>query len=359
MNEFATTIYDIVIIGAGPAGAFFAMELAKARPNLKIALIDGQATGLPKPCGGLLSSDAQKFLAQNNLVLPKNILDDPQIFAVKTIDIRQKLVRTYQRHYINMNRLDFDKWLLSLVPSTVEVCQGRCVAISKENELYKLWISFGDNKRKIIAKKLVGADGAGSIVRRTFFTPVKVQYMAIQQWFEIDDENTPPYSCIFDGNISSGCFWTIHKTGQVVLGGAFERNGAREAFEVMKSRLEDFLGCSFGSAVKTEACLVSSPRRPSDLCTGNESIFLIGEAAGLISSSSFEGLSSAMISGKKLAYAFCSAKSDIQIQKCYRRKIRTLRIKLLLKVIKRLLIFTPFTRYLIMKSGIQSIDSTK
>ena len=77
MNEFATTIYDIVIIGAGPAGAFFAMELAKARPNLKIALIDGQASGLPKPCGGLLSSDAQKFLAQNNLVLPKNILDDP------------------------------------------------------------------------------------------------------------------------------------------------------------------------------------------------------------------------------------------------------------------------------------------
>ena len=41
-----------------------------------------------KPCGGLISGDAQKALASFDMTLPKDVLVDPQIFAVKTIDLR-------------------------------------------------------------------------------------------------------------------------------------------------------------------------------------------------------------------------------------------------------------------------------
>lgn len=348
-------IYDIAVIGAGPAGAIFVKELAEARPDLKIALIDGQSPDSAKPCGGLLAPDAQKILAKFDLVLPKSILEDPQIFAVQTIDVDQKLVRYYQRHYLNMDRYAFDRWLISLAPSHVTLIKGRCLDISTEGDIHSVTIKTADDKIKLNTKAIVGADGAGSIVRRTFFTPMRVQYVAIQQWFENKGQKLPYYSCIFDSKTSDSCSWTIHKGNYVIFGGAFDKQGCREAFDKQKERLEGFLSNSFGEAFKTEACLVSSPRGFKDYRTGKDNVFLLGEAAGFISASSFEGLSSAMLSGKLLADSFIEGKAYKDIQKSYRKKTRSLRTKLRTKSIKRAFLCTPFTRKIIMKSGIQSI----
>ena len=348
-------IYDIAVIGAGPAGAIFVKELAEARPDLKIALIDGQSPDSAKPCGGLLAPDAQKILAKFDLVLPKSILEDPQIFAVQTIDVDQKLVRYYQRHYLNMDRYAFDRWLISLAPSHVTLIKGRCLDISTEGDIHSVTIKTGDDKIKLNTKALVGADGAASIVRRTFFTPMRIQYVAIQQWFENKGQKLPYYSCIFDSKTSDSCSWTIHKGNYVIFGGAFDKQGCREAFDKQKERLEGFLSNSFGEAFKTEACLVSSPRGFKDYRTGKDNVFLLGEAAGFISASSFEGLSSAMLSGKLLADSFIEGKAYKDIQKSYRKKTRSLRTKLRTKSIKRAFLCTPFTRKIIMKSGIQSI----
>ena len=352
MKQNTKTIYDIAIVGAGPAGTVFAKEIATARPKLKVLLIDGQSPDSAKPCGGLLAPDAQKLLARFDLVLPKSILEDPQIFAVETIDIEQKIVRYYPRHYLNMDRYAFDSWLLSLVPPTVTVLKGRCSEIKKEDENYHITLSTNET---IVAKSLVGADGGGSIVRRSFFKPMRVQYVAIQQWFENKGQRLPYYSCVFDSKTSDSCSWTIHKDNYVIFGGAFSKKGCRAAFDLQKSRLENFLGGSFGEAVKTEACLVSSPRNMKDFCTGKDGVFLLGEAAGFISASSFEGLSSAMLSGKILADAFAEGKSMQMTQKIYRKNTASLKFKLFLKSIKRFVLCTPFTRFLIMKSGLQTI----
>ena len=348
--------YDIAIVGAGPAGAVFAKEIAETRPDFKIALIDGQSPNSAKPCGGLLAPDAQKLLARFDLVLPKSILEDPQIFAVETIDIDQRIVRYYQRHYLNMDRYAFDSWLLSLVSSHVTIYKGRCYEIHNDGDSYSVVIKHNDIETRISARAVVGADGGGSIVRRTFFNPMRVQYVAIQQWFENRGQRLPYYSCIFDAKTSDSCSWTIHKGNYVIFGGAFDKKGCREAFDTQKSRLEDFLGSSFGETVKTEACLVSSPRAMKDFCTGKDGVFLLGEAAGFISSSSFEGLSSAMLSGKILADAFIEGKSLAKIQELYRKNTLGLRFKLCIKSVKRTLLCTPFTRFLIMKSRIQSIN---
>ncbi len=355
MDKTDKIIYDIAVVGAGPAGAIFVKEIAEARPDLKIVLIDGQSPDSAKPCGGLLAPDAQKILAKFDLVLPKSILEDPQIFAVETIDIEQKLVRYYQRHYLNMDRYAFDRWLLSLVPSHVTVLKGRCLEVRKDENLYGVFVKNGEEKVQVSARALVGADGGGSVVRRTFFSPMRVQYVAVQQWFENKGQKLPYYSCIFDSKTSDSCSWTIHKGNYVIFGGAFEKQGCREAFDRQKSRLESFLGNSFGEAIKTEACLLSSPRGIKDYCTGKDGVFLLGEAAGFISASSFEGLSSAMLSGKLLSDAFIEGKTHKDAQKIYRKNTRSLRLKLRSKSVKRTLLCSSFTRKIIMKSGIQCI----
>ena len=157
MESDTTNMYDIVVVGAGPAGSIFVSEIAKVRPELRILVIDGQQLTFSKPCGGLLAPDAQKLLAKFDLVLPKNILEDPQIFAVQTIDVDQKLVRYYQRHYLNMDRYAFDQWLLSLIPSHVDVLKGRCGKIEKDGDLFTVLIKRSDAETQVTSRMIIGA----------------------------------------------------------------------------------------------------------------------------------------------------------------------------------------------------------
>lgn len=98
-------MYDVAIIGAGPAGATLARLIAD---RYRVLLVDKRnAAGSPentmsgKCCGGLLAPDAQAALSKMGLGLPKSVLAEPQLFVVRAIDIPQCLERYYQRYYIN------------------------------------------------------------------------------------------------------------------------------------------------------------------------------------------------------------------------------------------------------------------
>ena len=342
--------YDVAIIGAGPAGATFARELYVRKPNVRILLIDGQTDQNAKPCGGLLSPDAQKVLAEFELTLPCAVLADPQIFSVHTIDLEAGVTRLYQRHYLNMDRLCFDRWLLSLVPSSVQIANGRCTEIRRENG-FALQVQSEDGEHTYRAHALVGADGASSIVRRQFFREQPYKYVSIQQWFAGSDPAIPAYACIFDQTTSDSCSWLIRKEDCTIFGGAFAKSHSRAAFEAQKARLEEHLGVQLGKPIKTEACQVCSPRRMRDFVTGKDGVYLVSEAAGLISASSFEGISSAMLSGRMLAEAF----TEKDTARAFRKATHRLRCKLYGKTFKRSILCSPVLRKCIMKSGVQSV----
>ena len=350
------TPYDVAIVGGGPAGSVLAKELAELAPTLRILLIDGQTKQNPKVCGGLLAPDAQKMFARLGLTLPTSLLSDPQIFDVETVDLRSGRIRYYQRHYLNMDRFAFDKWLISLIPPTVDVVEGRCEGIESENSLHRLTIRTAKGMDTVITRYLVGADGASSSVRRTVFGDKIKKYVAIQETFPCTSDTLPPYSCIFDPETSDSCSWTIRKEGRILLGGAFESKGCRASFEAQKARLESFLGVQFGEPIKTEACLVTSPRRRKDLLCGSDTVLLVGEAAGFISASSFEGISSAVLSARLLAEAFAEGHAAGKIRSIYKKKTRGLRRKLWGKMQKRRVLCSPALRGMIMRSGVQSME---
>lgn len=344
--------YDVVIVGAGVAGSILARELG--RGDRSVLLIDGQNEKRKKPCGGLLAPDAQKVLARLDLTLSKEVLADPQIFAVETVDLVTYRRRFYRRSYLNMDRYAFDRWLLSLVPDSVEIRSARVTDVARDNDAFLISLRDGEKEVNVRCLSVVGADGASSIVRSKLFPERRLRrYVAIQEWYPRSGDGVPYYSCIFDRKTTESCSWTICKDGYTLYGGAFPPKGCKNAFEEQKRRLEGFFKESFGEAVKREACMVCSPCRMRDLFTGKDGAYLVGEAAGFISPSSFEGISSALISAMALSRAFSAHKGSVT--KEYRRHTLLLRLRLRLKVFKRFALCDPFIRNVIMGSGAFSI----
>jgi len=343
-------MYDIAIIGLGPAGATLARLLDS---RYKVIAIDRKNKNTGKCCGGLLSPDAQKILAGFDICLPNDILSDPQIFSVKTIDMDNNMEKYYQRFYINMNRARFDNFLISLIPSNVEICTySLCTKIEKKENVFHLEIGKNGIKKTIQSKIVIGADGASSIVRKTFYGNKKIKkYIAIQEWYE-DKNNSPFYSCIFNKKITDSYCWTISKDNYLVIGGAFPVKNCNARFELLKEKLK-MGGIDFMQPVKREGCFVFFNKGFMNLCTGKNGAYLTGEAAGMISPSSLEGLSYSMESAKILAKAI---NKDLEkTESKYFAGTFMIRIKLTLKILKMPFMYNSVLRKLVMKSGIKTI----
>lgn len=346
-------MYDAAIIGLGPAGATAARLLGN---DLSVIALDKKQRagekGFRKPCGGLLATDAQKALARFGLTLPVDVLVNPQIFSVRTVDVKSEKIRHYQRFYLNLDRHKFDCWLKSLIPEHVEVHDGAsCSAVEPCKGGYRIHWREQGKTCSAEARKLIGADGASSLVRRTFFprSPIR-RYTSIQQWFP-DRHMAPFYSCIFDEDLTDCYAWGLSKEEHFIFGGAFAPHNARKNFEALKQKLRKF-GFRLENPIKTEACQVLRPAGLRDFCCGGEDIFLIGEAAGFISPSSLEGISYALRSASKLSRVFRMPNPGKQ----YRRSTLNMRLQLFAKCLKSPFLYHPPLRRMVMASGMNSIS---
>lgn len=352
--------WDIVIIGAGPAGATLARLLNQQQ---RVLLVDrrnlSQTGGFKKPvcCGGLIAPDAQKILACQGLGIPKDVLVSPQLFSVQTLDFDNDLLRFYQRHYINVDRERFDHWLLSLVKPSVTLWDDAQFIRSEHNHAgHCLQIRRHGQTHKVRTKILVGADGAMSRVRLQNFgdKPMPQRYVSVQQWF--DANRIPPhYYAIFDRQISDFYSWLIPKDNALILGTAMRiTDDVNAHFKRLQDKLRA-LGIIDGLPQKSEGTLIMRPRSFSHIQLSKPHTALVGEAAGLISPSSAEGISYALKSGELLALAISQHKE--QFVNAYRQSCLSLKHNIFNKNIKLHAMYRPALRKLIMRSGITSLKS--
>jgi flavin-dependent dehydrogenase len=348
-------MYDLAIVGAGPAGAMLA-RLVGAR--YRVLLLDRRRLDEdPRPdraekcCGGLLAPDAQQVLAELGLGVPRSVLSGPQLFSVRTLDADHNRERAYQRFYINCHRDLFDRWLVSLVPAGVETRFGALVkGLESDSEGATLTLAGGETVR---ARLVVGADGARSRVRRLAFPrwPAPPLYLAVQEWCTAD-EVFPYFTAIFDREVTDFYGWTIPKEDRLIVGVALAPGGdALEKFARFKARLAGW-GMSCGPVVKREGALLARPTALAQLCPGDGRVLLIGEAAGWISPSSAEGLSYAFRS----AIALADSLDDLDGAAVrYRRACAGLRRNIHGKLLKSPFMYAPWLRDLVMRAGVGSL----
>ncbi len=352
-------MYDIVIVGSGPAGTNLARLIGD---KYNVLLLDKRDLENENPknlttkcCGGLLAPDAQKMIAKLGLGIPKDILVDPQLFAVRTIDLTNDLERLYQRFYFNMDREKFDRWLVSTLPTCVD---------KKFNSLFKSFtevpggyeIRYIHNKQEISAKTkvIVGADGAFSRLRNSISKDINTpeKYIAIQEWFECP-HHTPYFTAIFDEEISDFYSWIIPKNNYLLLGSSLRpKENTRKKYDILKTKLNQ-LGFNFDNKIKTEGAYIYRPKKVSQFYVGKDGIALVGEAAGAISPSSAEGISYALKSSLYLAQSLEEGFDGFLDR--YKQKVNDIKLNLFIKNLKSPAMYNRFLRQLAMKSDLQSI----
>ena len=374
-------MFDVLIIGAGPAGSNLARLLGKTTKDA-VCLIDKRRLDLPedllrqKACGGLLSPDAQKIMAKLGLTLPSSVLENPQIFKVRTMDFDNGLERYYPRHYLNMNRERFDRYLFGLIPETVD---KRCGMVVKEiyamDGYWEVHYKDLENKAQMVqAKFLVGADGANSLVRRRCLSSASdkgaKKYFSIQKWYPIN-ETLPYFTGIFDRTITDYYSWTIQKGAHLILGTALPcdddfSGNADVIFKKLEKKVSKHLGIALEKPDKTEGAFIERSTSPGDLCFStsakvlngsNLPVAFIGEASGATSPTSAEGFSYGFITSLKLFNALEAGLKHAE--KRYDLSCNSVRHNIALKCIKSPAMYWPKVRKGVMASGITALSTGK
>ena len=353
-------MYDVAIVGAGPAGATLARLISR---DYRVLLVDRRrldlepaGCSLSKPCGGLLAPAAQRELARQGLGLPATVAVGPQLFAVRAVDLAVDLERLYQRFYVNVDREVFDRWLVSLVPANVERCFGwSLTALETDADAPTLHFRTAEGGHASVrARFVVGADGANSAVRRFAYRdePSPRSYVGIQAFLGASNADSY-YGAYFDTGITDFYGWSVPKGDHLLVGAALPASArARDRFDRFLVELRA-RGLVTGRELSREAALIARPTLPWHLLTGYGRVLLAGEAAGFISPSSAEGISYALRSGADLARAFSFGMQAVSER--YVAASWSLAARVALKGLKSGAIHSPALRQAAMRSGIAAI----
>src|SRR5438093_354471 len=153
--------FDVAVVGAGPAGAIAARDLA--RRGARVALVDGSHPR-EKPCGGGVTGRALALAgsAANGLGRP---IDAVRFEAAG----RSAGVRLNDRHALAVfSRADFDAALVrQAADAGANVIAHRAAYLARDGSRW----AIRAGTRTLHAPWLLGADGAGGIVRKHVFRP--------------------------------------------------------------------------------------------------------------------------------------------------------------------------------------------
>src|SRR5690349_20057962 len=145
--------YDVLIIGAGPAGSFAAELLAKG--GAKVALFDGRAEGTPKACGGGVTAKALKAWPQL-LNAAGRTIDELDLYSPSGKKLHLELVEPFAIY----SRVVFDSYLRDRAKNAGAHIIAEKLSARKAKRTETGWRLKNETGDAWTSPMLVGADGA-------------------------------------------------------------------------------------------------------------------------------------------------------------------------------------------------------
>jgi geranylgeranyl reductase family protein len=164
--------FDVVIIGAGPAGSFAAELLALK--NISVALFDGRPEGEPKACGGGVTAKALKAWPQLLNAVGRTV-NELEMYSPSGRRVHLELDEPFAIY----SRLAFDNYLRDrALDAGAKVFSEKVSARSIRRTEDGRWLK-GSSGVECEGRLLVGADGANSGIAKMLVGPLPASEMEI------------------------------------------------------------------------------------------------------------------------------------------------------------------------------------
>jgi geranylgeranyl reductase len=290
-------LFDVVVVGGGPAGAIAAETLAKA--GRRVALLD--KAGRVKPCGGAIPPRlVRDFAIPEDQIVAK--ARGAKIFAPSG---RAEEMPINEDGYVGMVDRDmFDEYLRCRAATHGAVrITGSFTQITREGET-RVHYKTADGAASLRTRLIIGADGAVSAIARGQ-VPGASKPHYVFAYHEIirapahgfDSERCDIY---YQGAVSPDFYGWVFPHGDTASVGT---GSARKGFALREAvgELRAQAGLSDAETLRREGAPL--PIRPHKRWDNGRDVVLAGDAAGVVAPASGEGIYYAMIGGEYAAQA--------------------------------------------------------
>ena len=313
-----TKLFDVAIIGSGPAGASAAYHLANS--GIKTVLIEKEKLPRYKTCGGGFVYRGLRDLPFSVEEVIDTEFNEVEIFFGKKLAFKTKR----KKPIISMVMRDrFDHLIVKKAEDLgVKILQETKVEdLNFEDDYTEILTSTGTIKAKFI----IAADGALSpTAKLTGWEESRMMCPALEYEVTVpkSDFERLSKSVRFDIDVSpNGYGWCFPKKNHLSIGvGNFLKTKKKANLKEDYKNYLTTLGIS--TILEEEAHGFIIPISPRKEGFVKRNVFLIGDAAGFADPITAEGISNAIASGVLVAKAIAESKMNLQEAKIlYQQKL--------------------------------------
>jgi geranylgeranyl reductase family protein len=305
MKRHSPNVFDVAIVGSGPAGSSAAFPLAKK--GLEVAVLEKSSLPRYKTCGGGVVRRAVNLL-------PFDVREviECEIYSVNINHLGADLQYHVRKEepIISMTMRDnFDYFLTSAARDAGASIQSKCQVV--DLEMSDEWVTLHTTNGQLRARFVIAADGATSLVaRKAGWQKHQLIVRALEYEVTIPMKELEKYKGVarFDfGFIPFGYAWAFPKKEHLSIGIGSGKRLPRD----LRNWLEKYFGVIGVKDTKNiDRHGFFIPLRPRKGGFMRDRILLAGDAAGFVEPFSGEGITFAIMSGQLAAKALLDGDLD-------------------------------------------------